>query len=106
MVHKMKMPTIGPLQLAICVVEGWMDGMGQMDRWEPYSLGKTHTKNTEKQKSYIILNINFFCLSCLSATFVLQHGGFVPRECLATKGLFFKNYFTINRSDYYLTTVK
>ena len=27
-------------------------------------------------------------LSCPSATFALQHGGFVPREWLAAKGLF------------------
>ena len=30
-----------------------------------------------------------FCLSCPSATFALQHGGFVPREWPAAKGLFF-----------------
>ena len=28
-----------------------------------------------------------FCLSCPCATFVLQHRRFVPRECLAAKGL-------------------
>ena len=28
-----------------------------------------------------------FCLSCPSATFALQHSGFVPREWLAAKGL-------------------
>ena len=28
-----------------------------------------------------------FCLPCPSATFALQHAGFVPREWLATKGL-------------------
>ena len=28
-----------------------------------------------------------FCLSCPSATFALQRGGFVPREWLAAKGL-------------------
>ena len=28
-----------------------------------------------------------FCLSCPSATFALQHGGFAPREWLAAKGL-------------------
>ena len=27
-----------------------------------------------------------FCWSCPSATFALQHGGFVPCEWLATKG--------------------
>ena len=37
--------------------------------------------------AYIVLNGNFLCLSCPSATFALQHGGFVPREWLAAKGL-------------------
>ena len=42
----------------------------------------------DKQKTnYIILDGNFLCLSCPSATFALQHGGFVPREWLAAKGL-------------------
>ena len=41
----------------------------------------------DKQKTYIILNGNFLCLSCPSATFALQHGGCVPREWLAAKGL-------------------
>ena len=30
-----------------------------------------------------------FCLSCPSATFALQRGGFLPREWLAAKGLLF-----------------
>ena len=34
----------------------------------------------DKKKKYIILNGNFLCLSCPSATFALQHGGFVPHE--------------------------
>ena len=41
----------------------------------------------DKQKTYPILNSNFLCLSCPRATFSLQHGSFVPREWLATKGL-------------------
>ena len=42
----------------------------------------------DKQKTYfIILNGNFLGLSCPSATFALQNGGFVPREWLAAKGL-------------------
>ena len=45
----------------------------------------------DKQKTYIILNGNFPCLSCPSATFSLQHGGFVPREWLAAKGLLKNN---------------
>ena len=39
----------------------------------------------DKQKTHIILNGNFLCLSFPSATFALQHGRFVPRECLAAK---------------------
>ena len=39
------------------------------------------------QKAYIILNGNFLCLSRPRATFALQHGGFLPREWLAAKGL-------------------
>ena len=34
----------------------------------------------DQLKAYIILNGNFFCFSCPSATFASQHGGFVPRE--------------------------
>ena len=41
----------------------------------------------DKQKTYIILNGNFLCLSCPSVTFALQYGGFVPHEGLAAKGL-------------------
>ena len=40
-----------------------------------------------KQKIYITWNGNFLSLSCPSATFALQHGGFVPREWIAAKGL-------------------
>ena len=42
----------------------------------------------DKQKANIILDNNCLCLSYPSVTFALQHGGFVPRECLAAKGLF------------------
>ena len=31
----------------------------------------------DKQKTYMILSGYFLCLSCLSATFALQHGGFL-----------------------------
>ena len=41
----------------------------------------------DKQKTYIILNVNFLCLSCPSATFAPQHGSFVPREWLGATGL-------------------
>ena len=43
----------------------------------------------DKQKAYIILNSNFLCLSCPSATFALQHGPFLRREWLVAKGLLF-----------------
>ena len=43
---------------------------------------KSHLDETNKE------NYHVFCLSCPSATFALQRGGFVPREWLAAKGLF------------------
>ena len=68
------METKSPLQLAIHVVPPcWRAKV---------ALGQ------DKQKTYIILNGNFLCLSCPGATFALQHGGFVPREWLAAKDLF------------------
>ena len=65
---------IGPLQLAIHVVQNHHAGE-QKSLWD-----KTTKRHT-------ILNGNFLCLSCPSATFALQHGGCVPREWLAAKGL-------------------
>ena len=48
----------------------------------------------------MIISANFLCLSSPSATFALQHGGFVLREWLGAKGLCLwkgqlskKNYF-------------
>ena len=41
----------------------------------------------DQQQADIILNGNCFCLSCPSATFASQHGGFVPREWKPSKGL-------------------
>ena len=35
----------------------------------------------------LVLNSHFLCLSCPSAFFALQQGGFVPREWLVAKGL-------------------
>ena len=55
----------------------------------PFTASHSHgTKplTEDKQKTYIILNANFLCLSCPNATFALQHGGFVQREWLAAKG--------------------
>ena len=60
---------IGPLQLAIHVVQNRQAGEQ-----------KSHWDKTKKQKTEIILNGNFLCLSCPSATFALQHGGFVTGE--------------------------
>ena len=41
----------------------------------------------DKQRKLPFKIMYVFCLSCPSATFALQHGGFVPRDCLAAKGL-------------------
>ena len=53
----------------------------------------------DKQKTYIILNGNFLCLSCPSVTFALQYGGFVPHEWLAAKDLFIVKQDKINDND-------
>ena len=42
----------------------------------------------DQQKAYIILNGNFLCLPCPSATFASQYAGFVPRERKPAKSLF------------------
>ena len=42
----------------------------------------------DQQKTHIILNGNFLCLSCPSATFASQYAGFVPCEWKPAKGLF------------------
>ena len=50
--------------------------------------GEQKSQGQDKQKTYKILNGNFLCLSCpCNVTFALQHGGFVPREWPAAKGL-------------------
>ena len=54
---------------------------------KPPRLRAKVTLGQDKQKIYIIWSGNFICLSCSSASFALQHGGFVPREWLAAKGL-------------------
>ena len=43
--------------------------------------GRSETRQTKSSLQ------TFLCLFCPSATFALQHGGFVPREWLAAKGL-------------------
>ena len=40
-----------------------------------------------------------FCLSCPSATFALQHGGFVLREWLAEKGLLVLQKFQTTNAE-------
>ena len=67
---------IGPLQL---VIPAWYK-IAVLE-----SRSRTGTRQTKD--IYIILNYNFLCLSWPSATFALQHGGFVPREWLAAKDL-------------------
>ena len=56
----------------------------------PRRTGKRQTKCLRTKG--IILNSNFLCLSYPSATFALQHGGFVPREWLAAKGLLSQDF--------------
>ena len=58
---------MGPLYLAIHVIQN------------------RRTGEQDKQKAYIILNGKFLCLSCPSATFALQYGGFVPCDWLAER---------------------
>ena len=61
--------------------------------WTPLGHGK--------QKASIILNGNFLRLSCPSATFALQHCGFVPREWQATKGLFRLPSYDVFKSPFH-----
>ena len=65
---------IGPLQLVIHVVQNRHAGEQ-----------KSHWNKNNKENYHFKLCMPF--LSCSSATFALQHGGFVPREWLAAKGL-------------------
>ena len=76
-VERMYMRTakIGPLQLAIHVVQN-------LPCWRAkVALGQDKQRKLPFQIMYV------FCLSCPGATFALQRGGFVPRESLAAKGL-------------------
>ena len=64
---------IGSLQLAIHVLQNRPSGELEQD----------------KQRKLPFTKILYaFYLSCLSATFALQHGRFVPREWLTAKGPF------------------
>ena len=54
----------------------------------PFAVSHSCHSGTRRQtKGTHNLNGNFLCLSSPSATFPLQHGGFVPCEWLAAKGL-------------------
>ena len=64
------------MQLAIHVVQNRHAG-----KQKPSLLGQ------DKQRKLPIKIMYAFCLSYPSATFALQHGGFVPREWLPAKGL-------------------
>ena len=48
---------------------------------------KSHWDRQDKQRKLPFQIMYVFSLSCPSATFALQLGGFVPREWLAAKGL-------------------
>ena len=69
-----KVQPVGPLQLAIHVVQSRRAGE-QKSHWDKTNKGNYHLK------------LRVFCWSCPSATFVLRHGGFVPREWLAANSL-------------------
>ena len=69
---------IGPLQLAIHVVQNRRAGEQ-----------KSHRDKTNKENYHFKSCMS--CLSCPSATFAHQRGGFVPREWLAAKGLSYPN---------------
>ena len=53
----------------------------------PFAVSHSCGSGTRQTKGTHNLNGNFLCLSSPSATFALQHGGYVPREWLAAKGL-------------------
>ena len=48
-------------------------------------LRKAERQDKQRKLQFKIMDV--FCLSCPSATFAHQHGGFVPREWLPAKGL-------------------
>ena len=98
-IFQLKMMTIGPLQLAIHVVQNRRAGEQKSHR------DKTNKENYHFKIMYV------FCLSCPSATFALQRGSFVPREELAAKGLLFDKYIYLSsiplvRSSYSLKPEK
>ena len=66
---------IGPLQVAVNVVQNRRTGE-QKSHWDKTNKGNYH-----------LIIMYAFCLSCPSATFAHQYGGFVPREWLPAKGL-------------------
>ena len=66
---------IGLLQLAIQMVQNRRCWRAKV------ALGQ------DKQRKLPFKIMYVFCLSCPSATFALQRGGFVPREWLAAKSL-------------------
>ena len=72
---------IGPLQLAIHVVQ----------RRTKVALGQDNQRKLPFKIMYV------FCLSCPSATFALQRGGFVLGEWLAAKGLLQPNFLKVRQ---------
>ena len=72
------LPTIGPLQLAIHVVQNG-HAEEQKSHWD-----KSNKGNYQRKLCM------FSCLSCPSATFALRHGSFEPHEC-RTVARFFSN---------------
>ena len=52
----------------------------------------------DRQKTYIISNGYFLCLSCPSAALALEQGEFMPREFLASKGPLSRDVFDFTQS--------
>ena len=53
-----------------------------------------------RQQRKLLFKIRYvFCLSCPSATFALQHGGFLPRKWLAAKSLLVLQKFQTTNAE-------
>ena len=78
---------IGPLQLVIHVVQNRRAGEQ-----------KSHYDKQDKQRKLQFRIMYVLCLSCPSAAFSLQRGGFVPCEWLAVKGpIGFPNTYPLDK---------
>ena len=84
--------SLGPLQLA------YSRGIKP-----PYWRAKVPL-GQDKQRKLPFKIMYAFYLSCPSATFALQHGGFAPRELLAAKGQLIDCYSYLEEAWQYIRT--